>query len=203
MPHPQFAERNDALFKASIRGDLEQVKRLAAQGANVRAKGARGTSSVLFAAGNGHWNVVRWLVTHGADPNSTDLDGFSLAYEAAAHGKMRLLKFLRHRGMDCRVDAVQEISLLSAAVREDQLPMILWLLRRDWELRKAECLNGVATKTARKFIENGVPFFETGKNRNRVVHKAARKGNLALVRCSGSTARIFGNPTPTGGARHR
>src|SRR5256886_11510192 len=49
-------------------GDVRKVRSLIREGANVNYRFEGDVTPVLFAAGNGHEEVVRILLDHGADP---------------------------------------------------------------------------------------------------------------------------------------
>ena len=56
-------------------GDLEIVKLLIANGANVNQKNVRGATALMAAAIDGTASVVRYLLEQGADVNARDKDG--------------------------------------------------------------------------------------------------------------------------------
>lgn len=71
-PLAQAADLNEALLAAARKGDLEEVKRLVAEGANLEAQSRYATTPLYFAARNGHVPVVEFLLAKGANPNVTD-----------------------------------------------------------------------------------------------------------------------------------
>jgi ankyrin repeat protein len=56
-------------------GDLEMVKLLIANGADVNQKNVRGATALMAAAIDGTASVVRYLLEQGADVNARDKDG--------------------------------------------------------------------------------------------------------------------------------
>jgi ankyrin repeat protein len=56
-------------------GDLEIVKLLIANGADVNQKNFRGATALMAAAIDGPASVVKYLLEHGADVNARDKDG--------------------------------------------------------------------------------------------------------------------------------
>ena len=69
---------NYALVEAAEKGDLNQVKELLEQGADVNSNGLYGYKALGEAAGKGHVGVVHFLLEQKADVNGLD----SLNYTA-------------------------------------------------------------------------------------------------------------------------
>ncbi|MRR18268.1 MAG: hypothetical protein EG826_17645, partial [Deltaproteobacteria bacterium] len=86
-PEAGFAARESALFRplaaAASRGDLDAVKRLIEQGADVNEASQYNESAITNAAKSGHSVVVKLLIQHGAD---VDL-AISMCEQSVAWGK--------------------------------------------------------------------------------------------------------------------
>lgn len=63
---------NEELLAAARKGELQEVKRLLAGGADIEAQTRYATTPLYFAARNGHAAVVEHLLAKGANPNVTD-----------------------------------------------------------------------------------------------------------------------------------
>ena len=64
-----------ALIEAAIEGNIEAVKQHLAAGADVNAKANQfGSTSLHFAAGGGHKEIVELLIDKGADVNAKTAD---------------------------------------------------------------------------------------------------------------------------------
>ena len=61
-----YAVAQTPLMEAALRGDTEKVKALLAQGADVNAKTRFGGTALMYAARNGHKEIVRILWEAGA-----------------------------------------------------------------------------------------------------------------------------------------
>ena len=70
-----FADINDELIRSAKDGDIEKVKQLIVQGADVNAKDVSGKTALLWAAWYGHTEVVKLLIQAGADVNAKDDEG--------------------------------------------------------------------------------------------------------------------------------
>jgi ankyrin repeat protein len=71
------------LMRAAARNDLEAVKTLLAQGANVNGSSGDGYTAVMYAAFYGNSETVEYLLDHGADVNARDKNGLTALIEAA------------------------------------------------------------------------------------------------------------------------
>ncbi len=91
-----------SLHEAAAKGDLEQVKQLIAQRANVNESDA-GFTPLYVAVYKGHAAVAELLIARGADVNAKDEDGHTLLHPAAARGDKNMAELLIARGGD--VDA--------------------------------------------------------------------------------------------------
>jgi hypothetical protein len=63
---PSQVVKDEELITAATFGDIDELRRLLGNGANVRASG---NSPLQLAAGNGHLEALKILVDNGADPS--------------------------------------------------------------------------------------------------------------------------------------
>jgi len=91
---------NKELLKASEKGDVEKVKKLLEEGADVNAKDFLGFTSLHLAASNGHFNVVKLLIEKGADVNAKVRGGSTPLHLAASNGHFNVVKLLLEHGSD-------------------------------------------------------------------------------------------------------
>lgn len=97
-------------FNAAYSGDIDTVKTLIEQGADVNVRvgvvgavGGVGLMPLNYAAGRGHANVVALLIEKGADLNARDGSGYTPLEFAAMLGHANIAKLLIDKGAD--VDA--------------------------------------------------------------------------------------------------
>lgn len=126
---------SNALVNGSIKGDLQSVKALIANGADVNCrvrvatlqKGGNEITPLIAATINGHINVVRLLLMNGANPNLTDLKG-STALMMARKEDHEIFKSLLLAGTDVNHKNLEGITpLMFAAMRGDLAAMRLLL----------------------------------------------------------------------------
>ncbi len=91
-----------SLHEAAAKGDLEQIKQLIAQGADVNESDAA-VPPLYVALYKGHAAVAELLIAKGADVNAKDEDGHTLLHRAAVGGDKNMAELLIARGSD--VDA--------------------------------------------------------------------------------------------------
>ena len=64
-----FGDINNDLINAAKGGDIELVKEIIKQGADVNAKNIKGDTSLIYASMNGHEEIVKYLIYKNADVN--------------------------------------------------------------------------------------------------------------------------------------
>jgi ankyrin repeat protein len=172
------------LMAAALSGDLENVKYLIEQGADVRAKTPAGYTALHAAAFWGDADMVRFLLDRGADPNAqvqishhTD-DVGTPAIVAALSGNTRVLPPLLDRGADVNVQggAVARTALLCAATTSSE-------------------------EAVRALLGKGARVNEADRAGNTPLDWAKRRGQTAIVKLlqqagarSGAQAKQVGTP---------
>ncbi len=98
------------LYRAAGMGDLEAVKYLVEDGANVHSANNKGMTPLHAAALGGHLEVVKYLVEDGANVNATNSDGGRPLYGAASMGHLEVVKYLVAHGANVHA-ALHEAAL--------------------------------------------------------------------------------------------
>jgi ankyrin repeat protein len=91
---------NEELFEAVKKGDMEEVRELLENGADVNAKSIDGSTPLHYAAHHGHVDVARLLIENGADVNAKSNDGSTPLHDAAHHGQVDAARLLIENGAD-------------------------------------------------------------------------------------------------------
>ena len=86
-------EIDEMLLIACKFGDLEKVKQLLENGADVNAGDKDDRTALMFAAGNGHKEVVELLIENGADVNAKNIMGKTALMSASRGGIRKWLNY--------------------------------------------------------------------------------------------------------------
>ena len=86
------------LHDAADKGNIDEVKRLIAQGANVNAKDKHTVTALHWAADQGHTAVVELLIAEGADVNAKSKDGSTPLWAATDGGHKDVANLLKRHG---------------------------------------------------------------------------------------------------------
>jgi ankyrin repeat protein len=111
------------IIKAAGDGDLNKVKHLIDQGANVNVHDKSGNTALIMASAQQHLNVVKYLIQRGASVNARNENGGTAVIFASndvfgGDGNIATLKYLIERGalINAR-DTTRGTALLVAAGR--------------------------------------------------------------------------------------
>ncbi|WP_321472597.1 ankyrin repeat domain-containing protein [uncultured Paludibaculum sp.] len=125
-----------ALFEAAERGDVGEVERLIAGGANVNARLEGDGSPLIAAARNGHDSAVEALLNRGADANlGVQGDGSPLIV-AARRGHLSTVQLLLDRGADVRKPVPGDGNPLIMAARGGHVNIVEYLLTRGADIEQ-------------------------------------------------------------------
>jgi uncharacterized protein len=107
-----------ALIFAARQNDLNSVRALLGAGADINESAADGTSAILVAVLNGHYELANFLLEHGADPNAPDAKGRGALYAAV---DMRNLEWST-RPAPPEKDNMTELDLINALLAHGANP---------------------------------------------------------------------------------
>ena len=107
-----------ALMGSAHAGDLEIIKVLLENGAQIEQVDQHGFTALMVAAGDGQVDAAKLLLERGAKIEAADQEGTTVFMRAAKSGQLEMVKFLRERGakLDAR-DKVGFTALHEAADR--------------------------------------------------------------------------------------
>jgi len=86
--------RDNRLLGAAASGDIQSVRRLLDQGADVNARDELGQTPLHHAACSGHKDVAELLIRRGAVVTARDSVGRTPLYISAVHGHLQLNQLL-------------------------------------------------------------------------------------------------------------
>ena len=91
---------NTPLMSAASNGDINAVKRLLNEGADVNAKNSDNWTALTKAARDGNTEIVKLLIEKGADVHAKAYKGYSALMVAALGGNTEIVKLLIEKGAD-------------------------------------------------------------------------------------------------------
>lgn len=87
-------EPNAELLESASIGNLEGVKKALSEKAYINVKDREGTSALMFAANNNHFEVVKFLVDNKADVLAKNTNGWTAAVMAGVRGNLFIKEYL-------------------------------------------------------------------------------------------------------------
>ncbi len=148
----------ETLHGAVASGNIDEVKRLISEGADINAKNEDGRTPLHLAANRGPGDLIEFLVSHGADRNVKDVRGQIPLHEASKSGNVDAARLLI--GNDATINTQSE----------------------EWESTPLHC---AASKGHREVVEllvaNGAHLEDRNFHGQTPLHLAAYRDRRAVV----------------------
>ena len=109
---------------AARQGDLDEIKRLVANGGNMFATGEIGQTPAYSAVVTGHTEILEYLIQHGADYTAGNEDGFTPLNAAATKNYPETLLLLLRYGADPNAPTVDGQTPVWSAANEGHLDTV-------------------------------------------------------------------------------
>lgn len=182
----QLSTPETKFVNASIKGDLEQVKKYLSQGIDVNLIDAYNEKSALMgASSSGHLKIVKYLIKSGSNISATNNEGETALMEASYNGHLDIVKYLVSEGADVNsADNGGFTSLMSASWSEN-LEVAEFLLSKGANINAKCCNNKLSIVFEAGRIEKVevVRFLiKHGANLNESLHASAMVGDLKSVK---------------------
>jgi ankyrin repeat protein len=134
-----FGDMWTDLYGAALNGDVAEVRRLVAAGADVDEAGPAGWTPLYVAAMNGRVEVIRVLVEGGANTEVKNAPGWTALHAAAFTGELEAVKALAECGANigARNDAGRTPLEVSTQQGHHQVAQVLRQLERTARTQKA------------------------------------------------------------------
>jgi hypothetical protein len=181
-PTPTERAGYSGLFAAAARGDAVEIARLAAAGADVRARDDKGRTPLIVAAFASQREAMRAMVAAGADPNALEGDRYDIVTIAAVANDLPTMREALALGGSARnVTSRYDGTALIAAAHLGHVEVVRELIRAKAPLDHVNNLGWTA------LIESIV--LGDGGARHQATLKALvdAKANLQLADRSGRT----------------
>jgi hypothetical protein len=127
-----FKSKNKELLEASEKGDVEKVKKLLKEGADLNAKNWFGWTPLHLAAYNGHIEVVKLLIEKGANVNARN-NGDTPLHLAAENGHIEVVKLLIEKGANVNAKGSSGWTPLHEAANDGHIEVVRLLLEHGAE----------------------------------------------------------------------
>ena len=147
------------LHEAIKQGNLAEVERLLAEGADVYARDTYHFTPLHEAAHIGHPEITKLLIDNGADVNAVDIWGATPLYWAAHEGRTEAAQLLVENGAEVNATDLNGLTPLHVAAQRGH--------KKELEL----LLTAGANVNAVNSLDNSTPL-----------HEAARTSNLEVVK---------------------
>ena len=104
------------LISAAVQGNLEEVKRLLTQGAEINGTGRAGHTALIVASAQGHTAVVQYLLERGANINARGKNDATALIAAARRWHEEIVQLLLDHGADVHARTRFHVTALLAAL---------------------------------------------------------------------------------------
>ena len=138
-----LSEASRGLLDAVDKGNIEEVKRQLASGADVNAHGAVGFP-INQATQFGHKAIIELLISKGADVNVKDIQGFTPLHRVAFDGHVKMAELLIEKGAELNVKNGWHSTPLVEAALGNQLELVKLLISKGADVNLVDNRNQTA-----------------------------------------------------------
>ena len=171
-PPPQHGD----LLNATSDDDLDEVKYLLQQGADVNETDGSGNTPLLRAASRGHLEIMRVLIENGANINTRNKLGSTplmmTLFSPYSPGRALMMRMLLNRGADIDIKNNQGLSAMDIAVNLSRLDAIR-ILKEEAAKRGRLAEEFARTAAAKKQEELA--------NKRRALNELAKKSPKPVI----------------------
>ena len=154
-------KKNEELFTAITKEDLEAVKKAIESGADVNAIGGYGRTPLFVAARNGNLGIVRLLLEHGADVNAANKYGRTPLYVASQGDNLEVVKELLKHGADVNAADKYGSTPLHIAASNGNLKVVRLLLEHGADVNAADKYGWTALRSVVQNDYNKLELIKT------------------------------------------
>ena len=132
----------DDFFEACEKGNLDKVKNFTENGYDVNKTSERSIllrTPLMFAAGEGRFDVVKYLIDHGADVGKKAWNKRTALHYASQRGHLKVVEVLLSKGAEIDVEDEDRCTPLSLAAGRGHIDMSLYLIDHGAGVDKKDC----------------------------------------------------------------
>lgn len=184
---------NVCLLDASSQGDIEVVRTLLDQGANINIKTKSGTTPLMMAAMKGHVAIVNLLIDNGALINTKNKFGVTALMYAALENRKDVVGILLDRGAKVNLTSKKGKTALMFALKR-QNREIADMIKKTEAVFKSElsgdgfhsnliaAVSSGHIPSVRRLINKGIDINERDEDGNTALIWAASLGYTTIVK---------------------
>ena len=130
----------DEFYRACEKGNLLKVKSMVERGHDVNKKDEKDylwyRTPLMYAAGEGRFDVVKYLINHGADVSKTNFFEQTALHHASEYGHLKVVELLLSKGAGIDVEDTLCHTPLTLAARTGLIAILLCLINHGVDLNK-------------------------------------------------------------------
>lgn len=109
---PSKMEANELLLAAALHGNVQDIKKAMALGADVNCRNANGDTPLNMVAKLSYYKLVKYFVEQGAEVNTSNKDHITPLHWGVEYNNVPIVRLLLEKGADVHArDGIQETPL--------------------------------------------------------------------------------------------
>ena len=183
----QHSDTSQSLLNAALRGNLQTVEQLVAQGADIEHADCLRRTALTYACHNGHLEVAQFLLQRNANVNHGDFSGYTALTHSVSGGYDTVVQLLIANGADVNhSDFHEKMTPIMHASQIGHVSIAQSLIESGASVNAVDVHGysalhraalGNHVTIARLLIENGVDFNHVDNNGNTALIFAAFDGD--------------------------
>lgn len=185
-----FVKENLSAKQMSVK-QVDEIRSLLDQGANVNAVDANGVTLLIAASYNGQVEIVRLLLANGAQADKATKDGNTALFLACLQGRTDVVKVLLDKGVQLDTMFNNRFTPLYAASEKGYVEIVKLLLDKNAQVNKAKVGNNTPlyaasrnghTEIVRLLLANGAQVDKAIIDNVTPLYIASQQGHIAIVK---------------------
>lgn len=186
--------KNNNLLGACAEGNLEMVKQLVRDGANVNCKTSigrtDGNTPLDISCFHANYDIFKFLIEKGADFKKMETDGWTYLHTASEGGNLDIIKYLIKNGIHIQSKTSNGRTPLHEACQHGHLDVIHFLIqngadlyekRDDWIFLFDACISH-NLEVVKFLMDKGEDIHCQNSEKTTPLHVACGAGNLEIVK---------------------